>query len=742
MKNIRRTILLLCIAMLLGLLGCGKTEPSETAPSQASPASSVFLNTLGDYVIPSSWHENAYNDGSRGYITSQAQVPSGTPSGSVLNSMASGEDSSTLLNQYDLQGNLLHSLTVPPLEHLAPEEQFITDYHFGSQSLWLVRNYFHVLDEETGDTETQNYLERWSYEGEMLSSITLDTYGIGDTNDYMGMDLGSSGPILLSAQAMIFLDESGTELGRYDTQGRYFQLCRDASDRLYVVDNMESNALYTLDEANFALGEKVMDLDGASRILTGGGDYDLFFSSDNTLKGVSFQTGTVTEILSWGDWDLAGSVSDLAVQENGDFLLRVNNMAVNTPVMLTMTEVSASEIPEKTILRVAVPLRQEYMDMDLNWTESMDQKITGMLSLFNQQNPDYRLEVVTFSSATELNLMLVSGEAPDLIYWNYTAWLDEPVSTALLAKKGYLENLEPYFKEDTELSLDLLAPNVVELERQRNGGIYAPPLSYYVSFLIGRREYVGDGPTISIHDMLEVAENLPEDMSLWEYPIPREELLGSFLEACFSRFVNLNAATCDFQNQDFYDLLALSKVGGLAVVDENSQSAGENSVVTGFSSLGRLGTFYTDTLAPLEAQGKVLLGYPGTDSNGLDVIFMDQFAICSLSQHKDAAWQFIRSLYQFDFQKSYSSIFIAARQDVMEEREREYQQMYSDQLTEEQSRYVQDLVLGATHLRVMDSPVVAMVKEEAAAFFAGDKTAQEVAEIIENRVQIYLSEQS
>jgi len=35
-----------------------------------------------------------------------------------------------------------------------------------------------------------------------------------------------------------------------------------------------------------------------------------------------------------------------------------------------------------------------------------------------------------------------------------------------------------------------------------------------------------------------------------------------------------------------------------------------------------------------------------------------------------------------------------------------------------------------------------MVREEAAAFFAGDKTAEQVAEIIESRVKIYLSEQS
>lgn len=53
-----------------------------------------------------------------------------------------------------------------------------------------------------------------------------------------------------------------------------------------------------------------------------------------------------------------------------------------------------------------------------------------------------------------------------------------------------------------------------------------------------------------------------------------------------------------------------------------------------------------------------------------------------------------------------------------------------------------EMVEGACYRKRLDSPVIAIVQEEASAFFVGDKSAEEVAAITQNRVQIYLSEQT
>lgn len=734
---------LLCCALLLGLGACGNGANESTIEPSAATTETPQIAEAGGYLIPTQWQGSSRNDGTTGYLTAQAQVPVGTPSGSVIESTETDADGNVTMYQYDLSGNLIHVVTATPQAEMASADQSISFYSFGADSLWLVRMCFELLDEETGDSRSCEYLEQWSYDSELLFSATLDAYGIDDMENYlMGMELGSQNtPILISATALTFLDENGQEAGRCETNGIWYNLCRDGSGRIYLVDNFETNSLYTLDETGYGIGEKVMDLDGSSRIITGGGEYDLFFSSDTTLKGVSFQNGTVTEILSWADWDLANSVSGLAVLESGDYLLRVNNLALGGSVMLTMTPVPMSQVPEKTVLRVAVPLSQDYMDMGLTWTESMDEKVAGMISLFNQQNPDYRLEVVTFSSATELNLMLASGDAPDLIYNRYTAWLDEPISTALLAKKGYLEDLEPYFEGDDDLSLSQLMPNILEIEENRNGGLYALPLAFYATGITVQREYAGDNPNWSISDALKAARDMPEDMDFWSY-MPQSDALSTLLGACYQQFLDVESGDCDFQNQDFYDLLTLCRDYFPEAIDENTTEAPGGSLLSGFGSMGRLGQLYTDTIRPLEEQGQLVYSYPGSTGTGLNIIFMDQFSICSQSQYKDIAWEFLKSLYSYDFQYSFGSVFTSIRQDVVNDREDNYQQMYPEDLTQEESQYVKELISTSTNYQDMNNPVFTIITEEAASFFAGDKSAENVAGIIENRVKIYLSEQS
>jgi hypothetical protein len=51
-----------------------------------------------------------------------------------------------------------------------------------------------------------------------------------------------------------------------------------------------------------------------------------------------------------------------------------------------------------------------------------------------------------------------------------------------------------------------------------------------------------------------------------------------------------------------------------------------------------------------------------------------------------------------------------------------------------------ELISRADGLVEESGPIKVIVDEETAAFFAGQKTAREVAEIIESRVQVYVNE--
>lgn len=61
-------------------------------------------------------------------------------------------------------------------------------------------------------------------------------------------------------------------------------------------------------------------------------------------------------------------------------------------------------------------------------------------------------------------------------------------------------------------------------------------------------------------------------------------------------------------------------------------------------------------------------------------------------------------------------------------------------MSEEEARILRNLVYSAELTENYDTTIYNIIMEETEAYFAGQKTAEEVAEIIQTRVQIYVDE--
>jgi multiple sugar transport system substrate-binding protein len=86
-------------------------------------------------------------------------------------------------------------------------------------------------------------------------------------------------------------------------------------------------------------------------------------------------------------------------------------------------------------------------------------------------------------------------------------------------------------------------------------------------------------------------------------------------------------------------------------------------------------------------------------------------------------------------------MFFSPRKDIFEAR-MALEQERNPEISPEEYETAAALIQGATYRKNNESPAISIVKEEASAFFAGDKSPEEVAKIIQNRVSIFLSEQS
>ena len=231
--------------------------------------------------------------------------------------------------------------------------------------------------------------------------------------------------------------------------------------------------------------------------------------------------------------------------------------------------------------------------------------------------------------------------------------------------------------------------------------------------------------------MYELVKSLPEDTCLIDCGYP-DLAIDFFLSYCVDRFVNVEACSCDFENQAFYDLLYLCRD------DCGLETPIMNSVVLdgGISS-------YLQEGVSLIGDQTVFVGYPEAPGNGAALKSLARFSITASSTQQAGAWQFLRTLLLPEFQEQLGGhgMFFSPRKDVFEER-MALEQEHFPEISPEEYTAAAELIQGAAYCADNESPAISIVKEEAAAFFAGDKSAEEVAKIVQNRVSIYLSEQS
>ena len=244
------------------------------------------------------------------------------------------------------------------------------------------------------------------------------------------------------------------------------------------------------------------------------------------------------------------------------------------------------------------------------------------------------------------------------------------------------------------------------------------------------------------------------------------------------QFVDYGKATCSFDSDDFIQLLTAS--AKLPTDDELYGDSNEISVdyQDGYQMLQSGDLLMTscyitgDSYSMKEFYGlynnkdfgMVNIGYPTSEGSGVQVSTSSGFGISAKSKYQDVAWDFIKTLLTDDFQTDQWSFPVtksAFDQALAESMEKDFytdengEKVYYDQstyigdteytlepLTQEQVDDFKSMVDGASVGSNYDTDIINIINEEAAAFFSGDKSAADVAALIQNRVGIYLGETS
>ena len=147
-------------------------------------------------------------------------------------------------------------------------------------------------------------------------------------------------------------------------------------------------------------------------------------------------------------------------------------------------------------------------------------------------------------------------------------------------------------------------------------------------------------------------------------------------------------------------------------------------------------------------------GFPGTSGNGSyftdssDYSLKKGYGIMTSSEHKEAAWDFLRLLLLPENQEYGGDLFFgipvtrAAFEKLVDKSIHEDTMFPEDSFTREDADKLRELVYSTEKMARQDDTLTEIISTEASAYFAGDKSLEDTVKNIQSRASIYVAEQA
>lgn len=375
-------------------------------------------------------------------------------------------------------------------------------------------------------------------------------------------------------------------------------------------------------------------------------------------------------------------------------------------------------------------------------TMNLDQGMSDWIGEYNAAHEDCQIEVREYGGEnyeegiTRLQADIVRGNGPDLIDLS-------DLSAGPYISQGILVDLYPMIDVDAELNREDFVPGILKLYEQ-DGHMYGIAPGYRLETIMGKKALLGDPLDWTAEKMQSVIDGLPKG-SCFINNLGSGGLLRIVLQRGMDGYVNWEKAECSFDSETFRELLQLAaSMDSLPVFDNDEQAIGEGKALANRLYLSALGE-YAASSRLFQGDAVVCVGYPSSEGGGALVTPYLPVGICR-GEKQDAAWEFVRLLLQEEFQDSRIRFNFPIRQDSLQkkfagEMDRSAENEQADAVIgQEDCDALYEVINSAGNSQVSDAAILAIVLEDAAAYFDGDKTLDQVVQTIQNRVENYLKE--
>lgn len=391
---------------------------------------------------------------------------------------------------------------------------------------------------------------------------------------------------------------------------------------------------------------------------------------------------------------------------------------------------------------------------------------------FNEMDNGYRIEVKNYHNFVDetaensqmgyaqadmqLNLDIMKGDVVDLVS-NISYF--SPGYYDIMEKKGTFVDLNTMIDNDTDFDKSELNEHVMSLY-ENDGGLFRMPLYFVVETLAGPAKYVGEKENWTVDEMIEHYNAAPENVS-FNMLHDKYGVFMSTIRGNLGSFIDYEKGTANFDDPEFIKILEFCNRFG----DGSGIANDVDYTVPVFLRENMIHSFenYHMDLWEFSSKGEecTFVGYPSNDGGGSFINAEYAYSICSSADDdvKKGAWEFIKMMTSESVQNEMNEdieegVFpinnksfeksakdnMGTGENIISMQGTEYDIGY---LTDEEYERLMTYIKNTKRVKTtLYTELYVIIDEEVNKFFNGEYTAEEAAEMIQNRASIMVSEKA
>lgn len=440
---------------------------------------------------------------------------------------------------------------------------------------------------------------------------------------------------------------------------------------------------------------------------------------------------------------IVGSETDVWAQDGGDYAQDGEDYAQNR-------EGSAQSGERITLTLGAV---------NVSW------QLESAVDVYNAQSKKYYVEIVDYlpesydsaireASEDRFKMDLATGKGTDIV--SLGAMIPDE-----LGYTGVLTDLNTFLTDEAEQEKYL--GNILECV-QTGDALYAIAPAFWLELIVGDGSKIGMENGWTLEEMLESFKRNGKDIAALAKggALP----MSYFTAYSIDDFVDWDTGTADFCNEEFYRLLEFAKTADTGeFIRPTRESVSSGTHLASCEKLVSMGD--VQYFKWLFGENMVVKGYPGHGTGVAVEMGYQSIGICSYSQYPEGAWDFLEFylgmtwLEKLDHYESCSDAFggFPISRQVFEEELKNSMRDHEDgrrktlrwgegdtpsfyiNTQEDVDDLRKVIVLADRRAFSVTSVIIGIVEEEVSGYYAGTATAEQTAQKIQNRVQLYLDEQ-